>query len=95
MGELILLICTLPPLAVMIVAAVHGLRTGSPAVLSMLVVSALVLSASAMLPNIQDKAPAVLSVRFTPPNGSGLATPRAVHEPVHFADRWEAHATYR
>ncbi len=94
MGTLILLLYSLPPLAVLAVAVLHGFRTGSSTVLSMLVASALVLAGSAMLPLMRDEVP-VQSVRFEPPSGDGVASLREAPDPVRYARRPEAQAIYR
>jgi hypothetical protein len=94
MGTLILLLCTLPPLAVMAVAAAHSIRTGSPAVSSMLVASALVLTASVMLPLMQDEEP-VQTVRFAVPRDSDMAAPRSSSDPVQLVDRWGTYPAYQ
>ena len=94
MGALILLLCSLPPFAVLAVAVLHGYRTGSSTVLSMLVVSALVLAASAMLPLMRDEEP-VQSVRLAPPSNDGVASPREAPDSVRWARRPEAEVMYR
>ena len=94
MGTLILLLCSLPPLAVLAVTMLHGFRTGNATVLSMLVVTALVLSGSATLPLMRDEEP-VQSVRFTPPSSDGVASPHKAADPVRLARRSESKALYR
>ena len=94
MGTLILLLCSVPPLAVLAVAVLHGLKTGSSTVLSMLVVSALVLAASAMLPLMRDEEP-VQSVRLAPPRNDGVASPREAPDPARWARRPESEVMYQ
>ncbi len=94
MGTLILLLCTLPPLAVMAVAAAYSVRTGSLAASSMLVASALVLTASVMLPLVQDEEP-VQTVRFAVPRDRDMAAPRSSSDPVQLVDRWGTYPAYR
>ena len=94
MGALILLLCSLPPLAVMAIAVIHGFRTGSSTILSMLILSALVFSTSVMLPFRGNEDPAP-SIRFAPPDGRGVAAQYSLTNPVSFVDRQELHATYR
>ncbi len=50
MGSSILLLCSLPPLAVLAVALIHGLRSESSTVFLTLSLSALVFSAAIVLP---------------------------------------------
>jgi hypothetical protein len=63
MGSLILLLCSLPPLAVLAVALIHGLRSGSSTVSLTLSLSALIFSAAIVLPLLGDEEP-VRSPRF-------------------------------
>ncbi len=94
MGTLILLLCGLPPLSVLAVAVLHGLKTGSSTVLSMLAVTALVLAGSAMLPLMRDEEP-VQSVKFEPLSSDGVALPREAPDPVRWARRPESQVMYR
>ncbi len=54
MSSLILLLCSLPPLAVLAVAVVHGLRTRSPVIASALILSVLILSTAIIVPLVDD-----------------------------------------
>ncbi len=94
MSSPILLLCSLPPLAVLAVAVIHGVRTGSAPVLATLSLSALVVSASLMLPLMRDDVP-VQTLRFAPPESNGVASaPEATH-PVRLSRRSEPQALYR
>jgi hypothetical protein len=94
MGTLILLLCSLPPLGVLTVAVLHGLRTGSSTVLAMLAVTALVLTGSAMLPMMRDAEP-VQSVRLAPPSSDDVASPRDAPDPFRWARHPGSQALYR
>ena len=94
MGTLALLLCSLPPLAVMGVAILYGLRTGSSAVLSMLVLSALVLSASVTIPLMRDEEP-VQSVRLLTPDNDGVAVAPESPDPIRLTRRSEPLMLYR
>ena len=69
MAAFILVLCSLPPLAVMGVAVLHGFRTGSTAILSMLLMGVLIFSAFIVVP-LAGNADQNLSVTFQP-YGSG------------------------
>ncbi len=94
MGTLTLLLCSLPPLAVMGVAVLGGLRTGSSAVLSMLVLSALDLAASVTIPLMRDEEP-VQSVRFVTPDQDGVAEAPRSPDPIRLTRRSEPLVLYR
>ena len=64
MTTLILLLCSLLPLAVMVVAAVKGFRRRSSTVLSLLIASALVLSASVLASLMLEEEPSP-SIKFS------------------------------
>ncbi len=72
MNILILLLCSLPPLAVLVVAVIHGLRTGDAGTVSAVVVSALILTASTLFP-LADEPEQSASFRFTPAEAGGVA----------------------
>jgi hypothetical protein len=86
MSLLILLLCSLPPLGVVAIALVHAATTRNPAALSMLALSAGIISATVMLPLAGDTKP-VQSVRFTNPDRPGVASLRVTPEPVRLARR--------
>lgn len=86
MTMLILLLCSIPPLAVMAVAGIYGFRTGSGSVLTLLLLSALMVSGSAVLSHMRDQEP-VPSVRFTNPESGSVATTDRVDDPVRLAWR--------
>ena len=70
MNTLILLLCSVLPLAVMVVAAVKGFRRRSSTVLSLLIASALVLSASVLASLMLEEEPSP-SIRFAQSNADG------------------------
>jgi hypothetical protein len=94
MSLLILLLCSLPPLGVMAIAVVHAVATRNPAVLTMLTLSAGIISASVMLPLTRDIKP-VQSVRFQAPDGNGVASADAAHDLVRLARGWETQARHQ
>ncbi len=94
MSLLILLLCSLPPLGVVAIALVHAVTARSPAALSMLALSAGIISAAVMLPLTRDAEP-VQSVRFTAPDGPGIASADAASGPVRVARRSETQAFLR
>ncbi len=70
MSTLVLLLCSLLPLAVMVVAAVKGYNRRSSTVLSLLIASALVLSASVLASlMLEDEPPP--SITFAQTNVGG------------------------
>ena len=93
MFTLILLLCSIPPLAVMTVAGIHGFRTGNSTVLTTLLLSILIVSGSAVLPHMRDKQP-VPTVRFATPEGD-VAKPYHFDDPVRLARRWDMNETHR
>jgi hypothetical protein len=94
MNIAILLLCSLPPLAIMAVAVIRGLQTRSSTVLSMVALSALVVLASAILPIVGDEEP-IPSVRFATPNGNGATSVVEDADTVRLARRSEPQALYR
>ncbi len=62
MGTLIILACIVPPLAIMAVAAVHGLRTSSTGILSILALSGALLLGPALLGWAQKDDPRVTRI---------------------------------
>ncbi len=93
MAALILLLCSIPPLAVMAIASVYGFRTGNMTVLTTLLLSVLIVSGSAVLPYMRDKQP-VPTVRFATPE-IGVAAPYPVDDPVRLAWRRDLNETHR
>jgi hypothetical protein len=69
MGNLIILACIVPPLAIMAVAAIHGFRTASAGILSILALSGALLLGPALLEWAQKDDP-VPSLRFDVANGN-------------------------
>ncbi len=94
MGMSSLLLCSLPPLAVLVVAVIHGLRTGDAGTVSAVVVSALVLTASALLP-LADEPEQFASFRFTPGEAGGVAARGANDHLLRLAHRWSQDEAYR
>ena len=94
MSLLILLLCSLPPLGVVAIAFVHAATTRNPAALSMLVLSAGIISASVMLPLAGHTKP-VQSVRFGVPDGNGVASTPEAPDPVRLARPSETQVLYR
>ena len=94
MSLLILLSCSLPPLGVMAIALVHAATTRNPTALTMLALSAVVISASIVLPLTRDTEP-VQSVRFHAPDGNGVASADAAHDLVRLARGWETQARHQ
>ncbi len=85
MSALLLLLCSILPLAVMAVAGIHGFRAGSQTVLATLLLSVLIVTGSAVLPHMRDKQPAP-NVRFAAPEGD-VAKPHPLDDPVRLARR--------
>jgi len=94
MNIAILLLCCLPPLAIMALAVIHGLRAKSAPVLSIVALSALVILTSAMLPIVGDEEP-ISTVRFTTPNGNDATSGVEDADTVRLARRSESQALYR
>ena len=96
MNMLILLLCSLPPLAIMAVAVIRGLQTRSVTVLSIVALSALVVLASALLPIMSEDEP-ISSIRFTTLNGDGVTAVSVLEaaDTIRLARRPEPQALYR
>ena len=96
MNMRILLLCSLPPLAVMAVAVIRGLQTRNVTVLSIVGLGALVALSSALLPIMSDDEP-VSSIRFTTLNGDGVAAVSVLEgaDAIRLARRPEPQALYR
>ena len=92
--SLLILLFSLPPLGVVVIALVHAATTRSPAALTMLALSAVVIAASIVLPLTGDAEP-VQSVRFTTPDRAGVASTHTAPEPVRVARRSETPALYQ
>lgn len=93
MGILILL-CCLPPLAVLAVAVIHGFRTRDAGTVSALIVSAVILTASALLP-FAGEAEQIQRFRFAPSDVNGVAANRAEDDLIRLTRRWSQDETYR
>ena len=79
MDSPILLLCSLPPLAVLAVALIHGLQSGSSTALLTLSLSVLVFSVAIILPWVGNEEP-VQRVRFAlPDRNTETATSEVVH----------------
>jgi hypothetical protein len=87
MGMLSLLLCSLLPLAVLGVAVIHGLRTGDAGTAAALVITAVILTASALLPFAGEPEP-VPSRRFTRPETGAVAANRPNDNLLRFTHRW-------
>ncbi len=96
MNMLILLLCSLPPLAIMAVAVTRGLQTRSVTVLSIVGLGALVVLVSALLPIVGEDEP-ISGIRFTTLNGDGGAAVSVVEaaDTIRLARRPEPQALYR
>ncbi len=94
MSLLILLLCSLPALGVMAIALVHAVTTRNPAALTMMVMSAGIITASVVLPLMGDADP-VQSVRFTAPGARGVVSAHGEADPVRLARRSETQAMYQ
>ena len=94
MGMLILLLCSLPPLAIVAVAMIHGLKTGGAGTVSALVVSAVILTASALLPFAGDQEQ-IQRLRFTPSDAESVAANRADDDLIRLTRRWGQDEAYR
>ncbi len=95
MSSPILLLCSLPPLAVLAVALVHGLRTRSAAVLATLSLAALILSAAVVLPLLeQDEAVRSPRLALHQDRGTGASASEVAH-PVWLVRRSEPQTLYR
>ena len=86
MTMLILLLCSIPSLAVMAVAVIYGFRTGSRSVLTMLLLSALLVSGSAVLSHVLDQEP-VPRIRFANAESGAVASRHRIDDPVRLAWR--------
>ena len=94
MGSSILLLCSLPPLAVLAVALIHGLRSGSSTVFLTLSLSALVFSAAIVLPLLGEAEPAH-SPRFALHDRNMGTSSSEVTHPVWLVRRSEPQTLYR
>ncbi len=96
MNTLILLLCSLPPLAIMAIAVIRGLQTRSATVLSTVGLGALVVLAAALLPIMGEDEP-ISSIRLTTLNSDGVAAVSVVEgaDAVRLARRPEPQALYR
>ncbi len=94
MGMLILLLCSLPPLAIVAVAVIHGLRTGDAGTVSALVASAVILTASVLLP-FAGETEQIQRLRFTPSDANGVAADRADDDLIRLTRRWGQDEAYR
>ncbi len=94
MSLLILLLCSLPPLGVIATALVHAARTRNPAALTMMILSASIITASVVLPLTEDAKP-VRSVRFTAPGTHAVVSAHGEADPVRLARRSETQAMYQ
>jgi hypothetical protein len=91
---LIFLLCSLPPLGVMAIALVHAATMRNPATLTMLALSAGIISASIVLPLTGDTKP-VQNVRFTAPDGDSVASIHRTPEPVQVVRRSQTQVLYQ
>jgi hypothetical protein len=94
MSLLILLVYSLPPLAVMAIAVVHAVTTRNPAVLTMLALSAGIIAASVVLPLTRDTEP-VQRIRFAAPGTNGVASTHGAPDPVRLVRRSDIQALYQ
>ena len=94
MGMLILLLCSLPPLALLVVAVTRGLSTGDASAVSALAISAAILIASALLPFAGEPEP-LSSLRFTRPEAGAVAAKESGYPPLRLTRRWGQDETIR
>lgn len=87
MGMLILLLCSLPPLAVLAVAAIHGVRTRDLGIISTLGVSVMILTVALLLPLI-DRPGQGLSFRFTFPEAGSIGATGPDDGLIRLTRRW-------
>ncbi len=80
MSMLIVLACIVPPLAVMVIAAVHGFRTANTGILSILALSLGILLGSALLAD--QKGETSQALRFDMASRAGAQQQAALRPPT-------------